>query len=303
MKLSNNKSGYITVFIAMLCWSLTFVWYKEVYETFTPIGTVFSRLVIATVLLFILSLSLKRLQRIKKKDFLVFFGLAFFEPFIYFFSESYGMKYVSATEGAVIVAVIPLLTPVMARIVFKDKITLISIAGLVLSFAGVVLVVTNSNFEWNAPAIGVFFMSMAVLGALGYSAIIMNLSAKYNPFTIITYQNAIAAILFLPLFLILDLDNFLAVDFTFYNLLPLLKLAVVASAIAYFFFVYSISKIGIVKANMFTNLIPVFAATFAWYILGDEFTWRTINGITLVVIGLFLPHYGAVRKRYFFLRK
>lgn len=301
--MSNNRIGYITVFVAMLCWSLTFVWYKEVYKTFTPIGTVFLRLAIATILLFVFTTLIKRLQRIKKQDMWTFFALAFFEPFIYFFSESYGMTYVSATEGAVIIAVIPLLTPLMARIVFKDRITLLNLVGLVLSFAGVVLVVTNSDFHWKAPAIGVFFMSMAVLAALGYSAIIMKLSAKYNPFTIITYQNAIAAVLFLPLFLTMDLNNFLAVDFTWVNLYPLLKLAIVASAMAYLFFVYSISKIGIVKANMFTNLIPVFAAIFAWYMLGDELTWRTINGVALVVVGLFLPHYSAVRKRYFFLRK
>jgi drug/metabolite transporter (DMT)-like permease len=301
--MSNNRAGYITVFIAMLCWSLTFVWYKEVYEVFTPIGTVFLRLLIASVLLLIFTLSIRRLQRIEKSDRLTFLALAFFEPFIYFFSESYGMKYVSPTEGAVIIAVIPLLTPFMAKIFFGDRITALNLLGLVISFAGVVLVVTNTAFHWKAPVIGVAFMFMAVMAALGYSAIIMKLSGKYNPFTIITYQNSIAGLLFLPLFLIFDLDNFMAIEFTFQNTWPLLKLAVVASAVAYLFFVYSISKIGIVQANMFTNLIPVFAAIFAWYMLDDELTWRTINGVGLVVVGLFLPHYGTVRKRYFFLKK
>ncbi len=301
--MSNNKAGYITVFIAMLCWSLTFVWYKEVYETFTPIGTVFLRLSIASILLFIFTKVIKRMQPIQKNDRLTFLGLAFFEPFLYFFSESQGMQYVSPTEGAVIIAIIPLLTPIMARIIFKDKVTVLNLIGLVISFAGVVLVVTNSGFHWKAPAIGVLFMFMAVLAALGYSAIIMKLSGKYNPFTIITYQNTIAATLFLPIFLIFDIQNIITVNYTFHNIWPLLKLAVVASAIAYLFFVYSISKIGIVQANMFTNLIPVFAALFAWYMLGDELSWRTINGVALVVVGLFLPHYSSVKKRYFFLKK
>lgn len=301
--MSNNRAGYITVFIAMLCWSLTFVWYKEVYETFTPIGTVFLRLSIASILLFIFTKLIKRLQPIDKADRLIFLTLAFFEPFLYFLSESYGMHYVSSTEGAVIIAIIPLLTPVMARIFLGDRVTLLNLIGLIISFVGVVLVVTKTGFTWKAPAIGVFFMFMAVLAALGYSAIIMKLSGKYNPFTIITYQNFIAAILFLPLFLFFDLENFLAVDFTFQNIWPLLKLAVVASAMAYLFFVYSISKIGIVQANMFTNLIPVFAALFAWYMLGDELSWRTVSGVGLVVTGLFLPHYSAVRRRYFFLKK
>jgi drug/metabolite transporter (DMT)-like permease len=301
--MSNNRAGYITVFIAMLCWSLTFVWYKEVYETFTPIGTVFLRLAIASLLLFVFTKLIRKLQPIEKKDRLTFLALAFFEPFIYFFSESYGMHYVSPTEGAVIIAVIPLLTPIMAKIIFGDRITLLNVMGLIISFVGVVLVVTKAGFAWKAPAVGVGFMFMAVLAALGYSAIIMRLSGKYNPFTIITYQNTIAAVLFLPIFLIFDFNNFLEVQFTMENLWPLLKLAIVASAMAYLFFVYSISKIGIVQANMFTNLIPVFAAIFAWYMLGDELSDRTIVGVTLVVLGLFLPHYSSFKKRYFFLRK
>lgn len=301
--MSNNRAGYVTVSIAMICWSLTFIWYKEIYETFTPIGTAFLRLAVASALLIVFTKIIRKLQPIEKNDRLTFLALAFFEPFIYFFSESYGMHYVSPTEGAVIIAVIPLLTPFMAKIIFGDKITILNIAGLIISFVGVVLVVTKAGFAWKAPAIGVGFMFMAVLAALGYSAIIMRLSGKYNPFTIITYQNTIAAVLFLPIFLIFDLDNFLAINFTMENVWPLLKLSIVASAMAYLFFVYSISKIGIVQANMFTNLIPVFAAVFAWYLLDDELSERTILGVTFVVAGLFLPHYSSFRKRYFFLRK
>lgn len=46
--------------------------------------------------------------------------------------------------------------------------------------------------------------------------------------------------------------------------------------------------LGINRANMFVNVIPVFTALFAWLILGDTLTLQKSIGIALVIGGLFL---------------
>ena len=95
----------------------------------------------------------------------------------------------------------------------------------------------------------------------------------------------------------------IAIDLTFDKLLPIIELSVVASAIAYLLFVYSVLKIGITQSNMFANLIPVFTAIFAWFMLDETLTFRATIGILLVIIGLSIPHWQRVKKRYFFLKK
>jgi len=101
-------TAYIAVSLAMIFWSFTFIWYKEVYHFYNPITTVFFRLILSSIFLFALMYPLKRLQKIQKGDFKYFLLVSFFEPFLYFIGESYGIKYVSTTLAAVVIATIPL---------------------------------------------------------------------------------------------------------------------------------------------------------------------------------------------------
>jgi drug/metabolite transporter (DMT)-like permease len=50
---------------------------------------------------------------------------------------------------------------------------------------------------------------------------------------------------------------------------------------------------------MFVNLIPVFVAIFAWFVLGDEITLQKFVGITIVISGLFMAQIRSRRKLVF----
>lgn len=69
---------------AMLFWSFSFVWVKVAYQAYEPLTVVLLRLVISVVLLFVFSLSIRRLQIPDRKDAGIFLLLALFEPFLYF---------------------------------------------------------------------------------------------------------------------------------------------------------------------------------------------------------------------------
>ena len=138
---------YIYLSVAMMLYSLTFVWYKQVYVYFNPITTIFFRLVISAAFLFLYLIIAKKFQKINKKDYKAFLLLALFEPLIYFIGESFGMKYVSATVGSVIVSTIPLFTPILAYYMFKERLSKMNITGIIFSFLGVLLVVLKDDFS------------------------------------------------------------------------------------------------------------------------------------------------------------
>jgi len=73
----------------------------------------------------------------------LFLLLSFFQPFCYFTFESFGMKFVSSTLGALIIATIPLFTPIFTYFLAREKITLFNISGLIISFVGVIVVLAN----------------------------------------------------------------------------------------------------------------------------------------------------------------
>ncbi len=273
---------------AAFFWSFSFVWFKIAFLAYKPITVVIFRLIISAVLIMVIAWALKRLQKPSKKDLRLFFLMAFFEPFIYFLGESYGLKYVSSTVAAVIVATIPLLTPIAAWYFLKEKVSRMNLFGLLFSFVGVSMVVLNRNFQFDASPLGIGLEFMAVFAAIAYAIVLKSLASRYNTLTIIAYQNLIGIALFLPIWLVLDFKDFINTPFHPQAFRAIILLAIFSSTLAFVFFTQSIRHMGVTKANTYINLIPVFVAILAFFILKDELGVQKIIGILVVVTGLFL---------------
>lgn len=279
---------YGAALLSMFFWSFSFVWFKVAYEAYEPMTVVLIRLTLAAAIMFVVAKAIGKLQTVKKSDLGWMVLLSFFEPFLYFMGESFGLKYVSATVAAVIVATIPLFTPFAAWYFFKEKLSGANLAGLVISFAGVSLVVFDLSTGLTASPLGIGLEFVAVLSTIGYAVILKKMVATYNGYTIISYQNLIGAFMFLPFWAIFEAKDALATPFSPTAFSAIVKLAIFASIFGFIFFTYSIRHIGINKSNMFINLIPVFVAFFSFFILGDEITLQKMVGIAVVISGLFL---------------
>ncbi len=277
---------YLSVIFAMIFWAFSFVWVKEVYAVYGPLTTVLFRLLIASALLLAFAKITGNLVKIERKDLNTFILLSFFEPFLYFMGESFGLKYVSSTIGAIIVATIPLFSPIAASRFHGEKISFRTFIGILLSFFGVSIVVLDSSFSFTASPLGIALEFLAVISAVFYTVVLKKLAVKYNPTTIITYQNLFGIIYFLPLWLIFEYRDFTSIPFNFTAFAGILKLAVFGSCIAFIFYAHSVKRLGINRVNIFINIIPVFTAILAWYILDDPLTLRKFVGIIVVIAGL-----------------
>lgn len=281
---------------AAFFWSFSFIWFKIAYLGYNPITVVLFRLAISAVLITIIAWGLKRLQKPAKKDIRLFVLMSFFEPFLYFIGESYGLTYISSTVAAVIVATIPLISPVAAWFFYREKVGWMNAIGLLFSFLGVGLVVLNGSFQFDASPLGVSLEFLAVFSAISYSIVLRNLVGRYNTFTIIAYQNFIGVILFLPIWLIFEFNDFVARPFHPQAFRAIVFLAVFASTLAFVFFTQSIRQLGVNRSNTFINLIPVFVAILSFFILNESLGIQQITGIVIVVAGLFLAQLKRKRK-------
>ena len=277
---------YLFAILSMLFWGLSFVWFKIVVKWYEPVTIIFLRLIISGALMLAFMFLTKSWQSVKLKHLKYFILLSFTQPFCYFLGESYGLKLVSSTIASVIIATIPIFSPIAAYFMVREKVTVHIVAGILFSFAGILLMLFNPDFSLNASPKGVLLLFFAVLAAVAYSVVIRKISHEYNSVTIITYQNLIGAIYFLPLFLVFDLHHFLTVRPTRELILAMLQLSVFASTLAYVFYIIAIKGIGMIKANIFTNLIPVFTGLFSFFLLDEKFTTLKILGMFLVMFGV-----------------
>jgi drug/metabolite transporter (DMT)-like permease len=279
---------YTVAILAMLFWGLSFVWSSIVLQYYSPIATIFLRLVISTGVLFLFLKISKKMEKIKKEDFRLIVISAFFNPFLYFLGENYGLKLTSPTIASVIIATIPVFAAVAARLTLKEKLHWINILGIIVSFAGIMVMLVNRDMTLSASPIGVGMLLFAVASAVIYSVFLKRLTEKYSSMNIIFYQNLIGIVLFLPVFLVHDLGDVLSVIPDVRLVTSLLLLAVFASTIAFVFFTMTVKSIGVSRANVFSNLIPVFTGIFSFIFISEIFTLNKIIGMIVVIAGVFI---------------
>lgn len=286
---------YIALIGAMLIWAISFIWSKLALETYHPVNVVLFRLLISTAFLLPYLVISKRLQKIQKKDRLIVFIMAFCEPFIYFMGETYGISLVSPAVAAVIISTLPLFTPLAAAIFLSDKLSVYNIIGIIVSLGGIVLLVMGKDSSIAVSGKGLLFLFASVTAGVVYSVLIKRVSSKYSVLNLVLYQNSIGIFLFIPVFFILDYKHFIATGLVWEALIPIIKLSLFATSIAYFMYTFALKKMDISKVNVFTNIIPVFTIIFSYFYLGELITERKVIGILIVIAGVFVSQFNPKR--------
>ena len=285
--------------IAMVFWGLSFIWSTQVFKYLNPTTTIFFRLIISSVFLGMILLGAEAQRRRGaeaqscrvakfKKNLKLFALAALFEPFLYFIFESYGLLNAAPVVSSAIIATIPLFTPIAAFFFLRERLTPWNIAGFIISFFGVIFMLVNKNLELTVSLKGVVFLFSAVLVAVAYSISLRKLTLLYKPLTITFVQNVIGMIYFIPMVFIMENVTPSDIMGISHYIVPLLSLGVFASSISYTLWAFAFSKLGAAKANIYSNLIPVFTAIFSCIIIRESLNTQKILGILLVIGGLIL---------------
>ena len=161
--------------------------------------------------------------------------------------------------------------------------------GLVISFAGVLMVILTKSKGISAEPKGILLMFVAVFSAVGYTMLAKKLGRDYNPITITAYQSFYGLIMFVPLFLIFELpvlDIEAASTQACWQYLP------GGIWLGYMFYSPDHWNQGTwvhARANVFGNLIPVVTAILSFLLLKESMPLLKILGILVVITGFLCP--------------
>lgn len=284
---------YISSTVAIILWGMSYIWTDKLLALGIPVFYfVFVRILLAGGMLFLLNAAYSRIKRIQKQDVKKFMLLAFFEPFIYFVCETYGVELTSPTISAMIIATIPIFSIAAGRIFFKEKISGLNIAGVVLSLMGIIMVIMKGSIGGKDLIWGIILLLIAVIAEVGHASITKSLSGNYSSQIIVMYQFLIGSVYLLPLFLWKGLDGFNArIYFSADVWYPLICLAILCSSVAFSLWVSTIKNLGVAKSSIFSALIPVVTALIAW-LLGTQMTPLQWGGIAISTLGVVMSQYS-----------
>lgn len=286
---------YGKAILSMLFWSLTFVWFKIAFRSYLPYEITFLRLVLASGLLFAVIWLGRQKESIRPKDYLHLMLVAFCEPFMYFIGEANGMQYVSSTLGSLVISTIPIFSALGAWLFLKEKVSVSLILGLVVSTGGVAVMSLGSN-DFSATLKGILFLMIAVFAGMFYGITVRSLTLRYKALTIVAWQSFFGLIYFSPLFLVFNGSHFFSMQHDPLGLLTIAAMSIFASVGAFMLYTGVIRDLGVIKSNVFTNLIPVFTVVLAYLFLGDRLNAIAAIGLTLTILGLLLSQFKDLKR-------
>lgn len=290
---------YIASSFAIVLWGMSYIWTDRLIELNIPVFYfVFVRILLAGLVLFLFNTAYARIKRIQRQDLGKFLLLAFFEPFIYFICETFGLRETgSPTISAMIIATIPIFSIVAGRLFFKERISKVNVTGVVFSLIGIIMVVMGALSQEALGEnfiLGILLLLIAVIAEVGHASITKSLSGNYSSQIIVMYQFLIGAVYLLPLFLWKGLNDF-DVDIYFSPEVwyPLICLAVLCSSLAFSLWVSTIKNLGVAKSSIFSALIPVAAALIAWALGHEIMSSRQWLGIAISTVGVILSQHSS----------
>ena len=283
---------YLLQLLASIIWGVSFVLTKELFETEEGI-TVFIiltfRLLLATAVTIPTLLLLRRLEPIRKGDLKWFLLLSLCEPFIYCICETNGVRLVSGSMAAIVVATIPLFVPFGMALAYRERIQPLTLVGIVMSLVGLsVMLFLGGEGNMDANFAGMAWLAGAVAIAVVFTIVLVQLVGKYKPFTITAYQNMFGCLFFIPLMLVIDGSHLTMLSYSPKMWLILLALGVFCSTLAYVFYNVGVVRLGATAACIFTNIIPVFSLVTALIIGQEKLSWSKPVGMAIVVAGVVL---------------
>jgi drug/metabolite transporter (DMT)-like permease len=281
----------------VLTWGSSFILIKRGLEHFsaTEVGAV--RVVIT--FLFLMPFALRRLSKLKRKDFL-WLGLAglvgnFFPAFL-FAAAQQGID--SSTAG-LLNSLTPLFTLIVGLVIFKIKAGKMQVIGVFVGLLGALGLVSSSG--GNTFSFNITYALMVVLATIFYAINVNLIKAKLNHIKSITITSVTFFIVGFPASIIL----FGTTDFVhkltnepgaWAGLGYLAILAVVGTGVAMMGFNVLIKKTTPIFASSVTYLIPVVALL--WGIIdGEYFDPSFFLWIGLIIGGVLLVNKTGAKPR------
>lgn len=294
---------YVAIILAHVIWGINFVVAKFTLMEIPPMSLAFARFALA---LFLLSpfLIVERKIKIDKKDLpkLLTIGSLMATLNIAFFYL--GLARTTVTSASVLTMTIPVLSVVGCWLFLKEKVYVANLVGITVGFLGTVLIfgipLVFLGAKLSAQELmGNFLILLACVSWVAGAILSKQMAKQYSTLIITTVIFSVGMITFLiPALLEYFQNPAWLSQITYLGILGLFFIAIASSVCAYFLFEWGLSKLGVVKADLFQYLEPLIATTLGVIILNENVRFSFIIGALLIGLGVYLATLAKVHHQH-----
>lgn len=301
-KNSEEFVAIIALIVSMIIWSVSGIAIKHALLVLPPFTMIVLRFVPSVLLMLIIGLicrksSLFALQKLEWKDLPLFLIAGFCQPFLYYLLETFTYDALhSPTIAETLLSTSPLLSPIFAAVLLRERVTKYNILGILVSTAGVFALSLIGSKDYSIGNYWGILLAFAAVSAAVIDSIMMRkVPAKYTSLTFIFYAQCVSLLFFIPLWFwkegpeaIYNLQFAIDKSQLYVAFGCVAYLTVFASVIAFILFCAALRKVGVTQANAFNNIRPAFTALWMFLFFGEHLPVGKWIGMALIIIGLFV---------------
>lgn len=283
-----SPRDWLLLLTLSVLWGGSFFFVKVALADLPPLTVVLARVTIAAVALFVFVKASGLAWPRGRKAWWTLLVMAILNNLIPFSLIFSGQTVIPSGLAAILNATTPLFTVVVMHLFTTDeKATPPKIAGLLLGFAGVVVLIGPAvtgaldTPVWALLACLAAALSYAFSGLWGRRIKPLGIAPAVTAWGQVT----LTTLMMLPIVALADRPWTLAMPGGT-TILALLGLGILSTALAYVIFFQILESAGPTNLMLVTFLIPVSAILLGSLVLGERLAWTQVVGMTLIGLGL-----------------
>lgn len=272
----------------MLFWSGNLIVGRAMRDEIPPFMLAFARWAIAfgIILPFAVRHIMADRERLiagwKSVLFLGVVGVGSFNAFLY-----YGLHFTTATNASLLEAAIPAFVLLFNLMIFGQRATANQVFGVLISAVGVVVIICHGHLETLLGlkfGIGDMLVLAAVLAWAIYTSM-LRLKPACHPLSFLAVTFGLAALTMAP-FAATEMGAIRAMRWGPDVIGAMLYVGVIPSIFAYALFNFAVEEVGAVRAGQANNLLPLFGAFLAVWLLSEPLHLYHAVGMILIIMGI-----------------
>ena len=294
MKNQSNFLAYIFLFLTVTFWAGNFVVGKfaSIYEV-PPFSLNFYRWFFAWIILAPFTLP----EIIKKKNYIInnyklFIVLGVTSITIFNSIVYYSLNFTQVISGVLMISTIPVMIMFFSSIFKIEKTNIFQIIGVILSFLGVIIIITKANFEilknlnFNK---GDITMVIAMFSWALYSTLLKRQKYEISQLSLLQVVISFGLVFLIPVYFIeYQLGFRITLDKPFYLILSYVVL--LPGLASFILWIKGISMIGANRSGVFLHLMPILSAIMAMIIFNEKFMFYHMLGACFIITGILLSN-------------
>lgn len=282
---------YLKPLAAITFWGASFIATKILLLELNPMAIIFARFFIGMLFLGAIAFVKKMDFSFRKDAHSVIVLLAVVASF-HLWIQVTGMKYTSASNTGWIIGTSPIFMALIGWGFLKEKLSAVNIAGILVAFAGLILLITKGRFsEFNFISNkGDFLILVSSLTWAIYSYVNKKVPESYPSLMTIFYLFALIS-LFLAPFSITPTNAMAMAHLSLSSWLSILFLGFFSSGIAYVLWSQTLQEMSSAAAGVFIYIEPFVTVITAAIVINEQITPLLILSGVIIIGGVVLVNW------------